>query len=190
MLRSLVTAARAAPQGRIKDGGGDDTSTMASNPWVAAQLNMGSPFRLSRMVSACRANPRALQSNVKLMTKCKVLLFRIDLRMRRPRRVIGPGFVAASACECIAEWLRAWRALLRQRRLAVAASVSEWTQPEPDCITKPQRRRGICSPFFVYFVCFVVAVPFVLSVSYCKQSRVAEDQPRFTADFADDADRR
>jgi putative transposase len=48
------------------------TSTTASNPWLAAQLNMGSPFRLSRPVSACRANPRAFQPYVNLMTKCKV----------------------------------------------------------------------------------------------------------------------
>lgn len=48
------------------------TTTTASNPWLAEQLNMGSPFRLSRLVSACRANPRKFQPYVNLMTKCKV----------------------------------------------------------------------------------------------------------------------
>jgi hypothetical protein len=38
----------------------------------AAQLNMGSPFRLSRPVSLCRAHPQAFQPYVKAMTKCKV----------------------------------------------------------------------------------------------------------------------
>jgi len=48
------------------------TTTTASNPWLAAQLNMGSPFRLSRLVGACRKDPRAFQPYVKAMTKCKV----------------------------------------------------------------------------------------------------------------------
>ncbi len=29
----------------------------ASNPWLAQRLNMGSPFRLSRLASQCRADP-------------------------------------------------------------------------------------------------------------------------------------
>jgi REP element-mobilizing transposase RayT len=48
------------------------TTTTASNPWLAEQLHMGSPFRLSRLVSACRADPQAFQPYVKAMTKCKV----------------------------------------------------------------------------------------------------------------------
>lgn len=32
-------------------------TTTASNPWIARRLNMGSPFRLSRLVSDCRAKP-------------------------------------------------------------------------------------------------------------------------------------
>lgn len=32
-------------------------STTASNPWIARRLNMGSPFRVSRLTAACRANP-------------------------------------------------------------------------------------------------------------------------------------
>jgi hypothetical protein len=48
------------------------TTTTASNPWLAAQLNMGSPFRLSRLVSLCRTHPQAFQAYVKAMTKCNV----------------------------------------------------------------------------------------------------------------------
>lgn len=47
-------------------------TTTASNPWLAGQLNMGSPFRLSRLASACRADPVAFQPYVKRIAKCKV----------------------------------------------------------------------------------------------------------------------
>lgn len=47
-------------------------TTTASNPWLALQLNMGSPFRLSRLVSACRADPAAFQPHVDRIAKCKV----------------------------------------------------------------------------------------------------------------------
>ncbi len=33
------------------------TTTTASNPWLAERLHMGSPFRLSRLVSDCRKTP-------------------------------------------------------------------------------------------------------------------------------------
>ena len=48
------------------------TRTTASNPWLAEQLRMGSPFRLSRLVSACRANSASYQPYFGTMTKCKV----------------------------------------------------------------------------------------------------------------------
>ncbi|HUJ43776.1 MAG TPA: transposase [Opitutaceae bacterium] len=46
--------------------------TTASNPWLAQQLHMGSPYRLSRLVSACRRNPTAYQPFVKRIAKGKV----------------------------------------------------------------------------------------------------------------------
>ncbi len=46
-------------------------TTTASNPWLAQALRMGSPFRLSRLVSACRADPRAFQVHLDKMAKCK-----------------------------------------------------------------------------------------------------------------------
>ncbi len=47
-------------------------TTTASNPWLAQALGMGSPFRLSRLASACRANPAPFQDHLDRMTKCKV----------------------------------------------------------------------------------------------------------------------
>ncbi|WP_138223164.1 hypothetical protein [Nibricoccus aquaticus] len=47
------------------------TTTTASNPWIAKRLNMGSPFRLSRLVSDCRANPSQYEPFVQLCAKCK-----------------------------------------------------------------------------------------------------------------------
>lgn len=46
--------------------------TTASNPWLANQLNMGSPFRLSRLASACRTNPQEFALYNRRMAKCKV----------------------------------------------------------------------------------------------------------------------
>jgi hypothetical protein len=46
--------------------------TTASNPWLAQRLNMGSPFRLSRLVSACGAQPERFQPFVQAVAKCKV----------------------------------------------------------------------------------------------------------------------
>lgn len=48
------------------------TITTASNPWIARRLNMGSPFRLSRLVSDCRANPTRYEQYVELCAKCKL----------------------------------------------------------------------------------------------------------------------
>jgi len=48
------------------------TMTTASNPWLAQQLRMGSPFRLCRLVSDCRANPSLYQPYVDRIEKCKV----------------------------------------------------------------------------------------------------------------------
>jgi putative transposase len=47
-------------------------TTTASNPWLAAHLNMGSPFRLSRLVSVCRQRPNEFQPYVRWSAKCKV----------------------------------------------------------------------------------------------------------------------
>lgn len=47
-------------------------ATTASNPWLAQRLNMGSPFRLSRLVSQCRADPAAFQPHLNVIAKCKV----------------------------------------------------------------------------------------------------------------------
>lgn len=47
-------------------------TTTASNPWIARRLNMGSPFRLSRLVSDCRANPKNYEPYMELSAKCKV----------------------------------------------------------------------------------------------------------------------
>ena len=47
-------------------------TTTASNPWLARQLNMGSPFRLSRLATRCRADADAFQPHVKIIAKCKV----------------------------------------------------------------------------------------------------------------------
>ena len=46
--------------------------TTASNPWLAQRLNMGSPFRLSRLACACLRNPAACQPFVNKIAKCKV----------------------------------------------------------------------------------------------------------------------
>jgi hypothetical protein len=43
----------------------------ASNPWLAHALGMGSPFRLSRLASACRPNPAPFQDQLDQMTKRK-----------------------------------------------------------------------------------------------------------------------
>ena len=46
--------------------------TTASNPWLAARLHMGSPFRLSRLVSACRTDPGPYAAELRRIAKCKV----------------------------------------------------------------------------------------------------------------------
>lgn len=48
------------------------SATTASNPWLAARLHMGSPFRLSRLVSECRTDPAGFRPYVGLIAKCKV----------------------------------------------------------------------------------------------------------------------
>ena len=44
----------------------------ASNRWLAQHLNMGSPFRLSRLVSECRRTPTRFSPYVDRIAKCKV----------------------------------------------------------------------------------------------------------------------
>lgn len=51
---------------------GMKTTTTASNPWLAAHLNMGSPFRLTRLVTACRMDPKPYQPHANTIAKCKV----------------------------------------------------------------------------------------------------------------------
>jgi len=48
------------------------TRTTASNPWLAERLVMGSPFRLSRLVSAAREDPEPVAAALRRMAKCKV----------------------------------------------------------------------------------------------------------------------
>jgi REP element-mobilizing transposase RayT len=48
------------------------STTTASNPWLAERLHMGSPFRLSRLVSDCRQYPERFQPHVGNCAKCKV----------------------------------------------------------------------------------------------------------------------
>lgn len=48
------------------------TSTTASNPWLARELHMGSPFRLSRLAGACQRDPKAFQPYATKIAKCKV----------------------------------------------------------------------------------------------------------------------
>jgi putative transposase len=48
------------------------SATTASNPWLARRLRMGSPFRLSRLVTACRVDPASFQPYVTTTAKCKV----------------------------------------------------------------------------------------------------------------------
>jgi REP element-mobilizing transposase RayT len=45
--------------------------TTASNPWLSRRLNMGSPFRLSRLVTDCRANSERYEPFIGRCAKCK-----------------------------------------------------------------------------------------------------------------------
>lgn len=47
-------------------------ATTASNPWLAEHLHVGSPFRLSRLVTECRRNPAAFHVHIDKNAKCKV----------------------------------------------------------------------------------------------------------------------
>jgi putative transposase len=69
--REIETGAMGAPW-KVAVAAAMKTTTTASNPWLAQQLRMGSPFRLSRLVSACRADPRPYQPYVEASAKCKV----------------------------------------------------------------------------------------------------------------------
>ena len=48
------------------------TASTASNPWLAQQLNMGSPFRVSRLATACRLNPAPYQPFAAQIANSKV----------------------------------------------------------------------------------------------------------------------
>lgn len=81
-LAKAMRAVRKTPQDALADAKGDPwkvavaaamkTHTTASNPWLAQQLHMGSPFRLSRLVSALRRRPQDFEPFSSRMTKCKV----------------------------------------------------------------------------------------------------------------------
>ena len=45
--------------------------TTVSNPWLAKRLNMGSPFRLSRLVSDCRMSRQRYEPFAEQCAKCK-----------------------------------------------------------------------------------------------------------------------
>ena len=47
-------------------------STTASNPWLAQRLHMGSPFRLSRLVTQCRNDPAMYEPHVTTITGYEV----------------------------------------------------------------------------------------------------------------------
>lgn len=70
-VRDVRESAKGAPW-KVAVASAMKASTTASNPWLAGQLNMGSPFRLSRLASACRADPEAFQPYVRRIAKCKV----------------------------------------------------------------------------------------------------------------------
>lgn len=46
--------------------------TTVSNPWLSGRLNMGSPFRVSRLVSACTREPGEAAPFLRTCAKCKV----------------------------------------------------------------------------------------------------------------------
>ncbi len=69
--KSVVNEAKGAPW-KVAIAAVLKNTTTASNPWIARRLNMGSPFRLSRLVSDCRANPKNYTPYVELSAKCKV----------------------------------------------------------------------------------------------------------------------
>ena len=48
-------------------------TTTGSNPWLAHHLHIGRPFRLSRLVSDCRRNPKAYEDYNQRIAKCKSL---------------------------------------------------------------------------------------------------------------------
>jgi REP element-mobilizing transposase RayT len=47
------------------------STTTANNPWLARRLNIGSPFRLCRLASACASNPMAFEPFASRTAKCK-----------------------------------------------------------------------------------------------------------------------
>ena len=68
-------AVRAAPKGaawKVAVAAGMKGRTTASNPWLARELHMGSPFRLSRLVTAFRTRPAVFEPYASKIAKCKV----------------------------------------------------------------------------------------------------------------------
>ncbi len=68
--RDITTEAKGASW-KVAIAAAMKTKTTASNPWLASQLNMGSPFRLCRFVSTCRATPARFQPHVKKLQSAK-----------------------------------------------------------------------------------------------------------------------
>ena len=74
-LKKTDREAQAEPKGapwKVAIAAAMKSATTASNPWLAQRLHMGSPFRLSRLVTACRNDPAAFQPHERAIAKCKV----------------------------------------------------------------------------------------------------------------------
>ena len=74
-VRRSTKDARAEPKGtpwKVAVAAAMKRTTTASNPWLAQRLHMGSPYRLSRLASACQRDSAAYQPFVNKIAKCKV----------------------------------------------------------------------------------------------------------------------
>lgn len=69
--KDIQSEAKAAPW-KVALAAAMKSNTTASNPWLAHELNMGSPFRLSRLVSSTRLNPATTSLYSDKIAKCKI----------------------------------------------------------------------------------------------------------------------
>ena len=69
--KDIAEAAKGSPW-KVAVASAMKASTTAGNPWLSRRLNMGSPFRLSRLVTACRTDAGPCQPYVAHIAKCKV----------------------------------------------------------------------------------------------------------------------
>lgn len=67
----IVEDRKGAPW-KVAIAAGMKSGSTASNPWLARRLNMGSPFRLSRLAASCRQNPDSFHPYVAKLAKCKI----------------------------------------------------------------------------------------------------------------------